>query len=223
MTAQHHLPQEQLDRIDSILNEIADDQIKNVEALDGFFAAIVICGETIMPNEALAVISKSTAEQSDHHQEFKKLLHQFRGEVARQFSQELTYLPLLLEDENGVATANDWATGFSTGMQMRPFLWSDVWEDEEYGGALVPIMALAHEHDPDPDMRPYSEPISGERREELIVGAAAGAMRLYRYFRLEPTNVLPFMRPAGKVGRNDPCSCGSGRKYKKCCGAAKLH
>jgi len=24
---------------------------------------------------------------------------------------------------------------------------------------------------------------------------------------------------AGKVGRNDPCTCGSGRKYKKCCGA----
>ena len=24
---------------------------------------------------------------------------------------------------------------------------------------------------------------------------------------------------AGKIGRNDPCTCGSGRKYKKCCGA----
>jgi uncharacterized protein YecA (UPF0149 family) len=23
----------------------------------------------------------------------------------------------------------------------------------------------------------------------------------------------------GKVGRNDPCTCGSGKKYKKCCGA----
>ncbi|MBW2715778.1 MAG: preprotein translocase subunit SecA [Deltaproteobacteria bacterium] len=23
----------------------------------------------------------------------------------------------------------------------------------------------------------------------------------------------------GKIGRNDPCTCGSGRKYKKCCGA----
>lgn len=22
-----------------------------------------------------------------------------------------------------------------------------------------------------------------------------------------------------KVGRNDPCTCGSGRKFKKCCGA----
>lgn len=26
-------------------------------------------------------------------------------------------------------------------------------------------------------------------------------------------------RPEDKVGRNDPCSCGSGKKYKKCCGA----
>lgn len=25
-------------------------------------------------------------------------------------------------------------------------------------------------------------------------------------------------RPAGNVGRNDPCPCGSGKKYKKCCG-----
>jgi preprotein translocase subunit SecA len=26
--------------------------------------------------------------------------------------------------------------------------------------------------------------------------------------------------PAAKIGRNDPCSCGSGKKYKKCCGAS---
>lgn len=26
-------------------------------------------------------------------------------------------------------------------------------------------------------------------------------------------------RAAPKVGRNDPCSCGSGKKFKKCCGA----
>ena len=29
----------------------------------------------------------------------------------------------------------------------------------------------------------------------------------------------PVHRDAQKVGRNDPCSCGSGKKYKKCCGA----
>jgi preprotein translocase subunit SecA len=29
----------------------------------------------------------------------------------------------------------------------------------------------------------------------------------------------PWVRAGPKVGRNDPCPCGSGRKYKKCCGA----
>jgi len=30
----------------------------------------------------------------------------------------------------------------------------------------------------------------------------------------------PVKREGPKVGRNDPCSCGSGKKYKKCCGLA---
>jgi len=35
---------------------------------------------------------------------------------------------------------------------------------------------------------------------------------------LPEESVPTFKREAPKVGRNDPCSCGSGKKYKKCCG-----
>ena len=28
----------------------------------------------------------------------------------------------------------------------------------------------------------------------------------------------PIVRETAKIGRNDPCPCGSGRKHKKCCG-----
>jgi len=28
----------------------------------------------------------------------------------------------------------------------------------------------------------------------------------------------PRQRKSDKIGRNDPCPCGSGMKYKKCCG-----
>ena len=31
---------------------------------------------------------------------------------------------------------------------------------------------------------------------------------------------IAYRRPDPKVGRNDSCPCGSGKKYKKCCGAA---
>ncbi len=38
-----------------------------------------------------------------------------------------------------------------------------------------------------------------------------------------PVPVVEFIRDApvktSKIGRNDPCPCGSGKKYKKCCGA----
>jgi len=30
--------------------------------------------------------------------------------------------------------------------------------------------------------------------------------------------VDPYRREEPKIGRNEPCSCGSGKKYKKCCG-----
>ena len=34
---------------------------------------------------------------------------------------------------------------------------------------------------------------------------------------IDPTTQT-FVRSEPKVGRNDPCPCGSGKKYKKCCG-----
>ena len=33
-----------------------------------------------------------------------------------------------------------------------------------------------------------------------------------------PSKVKPIVRDMPKVGRNDPCPCGSGKKYKKCHG-----
>jgi preprotein translocase subunit SecA len=34
----------------------------------------------------------------------------------------------------------------------------------------------------------------------------------------EPQKQQTVVRNGEKVGRNDPCPCGSGKKYKKCCG-----
>ena len=38
---------------------------------------------------------------------------------------------------------------------------------------------------------------------------------LYESGSLIPTTIV---RDGAKIGRNDPCTCGSGKKYKKCCG-----
>ena len=38
---------------------------------------------------------------------------------------------------------------------------------------------------------------------------------------VEHPPLLPIVKEEPKVGRNEPCPCGSGRKYKKCCGSNK--
>jgi uncharacterized protein len=79
-------------------------------------------------------------------------------------------------------------------------------------------------------MRPYLETIGAELREKLIVGAAAGVMAIYHYFEAErllgaqlhsATGTVRRMAP--RVGRNDPCPCGSGKKFKHCCANTTLH
>lgn len=40
---------------------------------------------------------------------------------------------------------------------------------------------------------------------------------------IEDNENRPQIDTTQKIGRNDPCPCGSGKKYKKCCGAAVLH
>jgi uncharacterized protein len=140
------------------------------------------------------------------------------------------FVPLLLEDDQGAARGNDWANGFARGMGLRRESWSQLFDDTEHAGTLVPILALAHEHHPDPEMRPYKEPMSAERREQLIVGMATSVPAIYRYFASHRHLVAragrertTHRRPEPKIGRNELCPCGSGKKFKKCCGKTTLH
>jgi hypothetical protein len=89
------------------------------------------------------------------------------------------------------------------------------------------IAILAAVHLDDPDVRT----VAGEPK--LAFGASDRVKRvsedLWRYFNMPLTGWLPerpvepdvplytFVRTEPKAGRNDPCPCGSGRKYKKCC------
>jgi len=53
----------------------------------------------------------------------------------------------------------------------------------------------------------------GELRELSRFERSAG-----RWYYRDGSRPAPARRDAAKVGRNDPCPCGSGRKFKKCCG-----
>jgi SEC-C motif domain protein len=52
------------------------------------------------------------------------------------------------------------------------------------------------------------------------IGEFAYKQRQWWYVDGHLPDVKQYVREAPKLGRNDPCSCGSGKKYKKCCAVA---
>jgi uncharacterized protein len=233
---EEHLSDAEYDRFGNLLGRLPSQDAMNLEELDGFFVALICGPETVLPSEYLREVwggHLDTGEAVFSRQELEDLLHLIMRHwhfIANTLRSDDVFLPLLLEDEQGVVHANDWATGFMRGMELRRESWGDLIHDEAHGGSLIPIFALAHEHDPDPELRPYQEPISAEQRETIIVHLAAGVMYIYKYFAAKRRMTLnldagntTYRRPTRKVGRNDPCPCGSAKKYKHCCGKVTVH
>ena len=229
------LSEAEFDRLADVLKHFGGKWGMNLEMIDGFFAALICGPDHVPPSEYLpevwggGMIDEPVFESKALLQDFMSMLMRHSNAVSRTLQSGDVYLPLLLEAENGMAHANDWANGFMRGMEMRRDGWLPLMEDEEQAGSLIPIFALAHEHDPDPELRSYKEPISAEMRERLIISAAASVMAIHRYFKADKVSlarrhtVTSFRREAPKVGRNEPCPCGSGKKFKYCCAKATLH
>ena len=222
----------ELDHLSEILERLGNDHSMNLEQLDGFFAALICGPELVPPSKYLPKICGSPTffEDTPSAHEFFSLIMRHWNAVADTLNSGEVYLPLLLEDESGIALGNDWANGFLRGMELGKDDWDLMLDDEDHGGSLFAIFALANENNPDPEMRPYKDPISADLRETLIAGVAAGTMQIYRYFKAQrflvndPLGNMPdSLRTMPKIGRNDTCPCGSGKKFKQCCGKITLH
>jgi len=222
----------ELGHLGSFLKNCKGGKAMNVEELDGFFAALIAGPDIVMPSEysrevfgaeVSEVCRFSSAEEANEI--FGLLIRHWNAIAGALFNHEV-YVPLVLEDVNGVAHGNDWARGFMRGMHMRHDGWATLVNDEENGGCLIPVMMLCHEHDEDSTMRP--KPITPEKREEIIVHMGVGLVGAYRYFRRREGHGRSAVTPepgrtTSQVGRNDLCPCGSGKKYKKCCGGLKVN
>jgi uncharacterized protein len=219
----------ELNRLGDFLKSCKGGRAMNIEQLDGFFAALIAGPETVMPSEYYPEVFGGRLSETcefgslDEASEILVLMTRHWNTIARTLNKGEVYRPILLQDENGVFHGNDWAHGYMRGTLMRHDGWAQLVNDEEHGGCMVPIFMLHYEHGEDPEMRP--EPISPEQRESVIAEMAAGLLGAYRYFREHRqagarARTTETRRHAAKVGQNEICPCGSGKKYKKCCGAS---
>ncbi len=132
------------------------------------------------------------------------------------------------EEGEEIPRGNRWAKGFLRGINLCREGWNEIFEDKEKFAVLLPVLALVHENDPDPELRSWEAPPDPELRKQVLAGLSVAAPWFYNYFSGHRTRE-PRPEQTGareqriKIGRNDPCYCGSGKKYKRCCGNVTIH
>ena len=229
----------ELDRLDAALAAIDPDDSMALEELDGYCAALACCPDAVPRDEWLpAVLGRTPRARAAQRADGPDagavaLIERHRAAVAAMLDAGEGFSPVLSHDEHGRPWGHAWAVGFARGMGLHPDAWEPLDEDAEYADALDPLMRLVAEAQRD-DVAPADdagpaddsdaavEPIADDEREEVIHQMLDGVHDVHEFFRVARQRAYsppPARRAEAKVGRNDPCPCGSGRKYKYCHGA----
>jgi uncharacterized protein len=217
----------------SLSDESIEETSMDVSTLEGFLTAIAIGPRTVLPSEwipwvwdmyeAEAEVQFASDEQASRvmslvMRHYNALIHAFMTDPA-------SFEAIFWRGDHWGAA--EWCEGFLLGIQFNDEEWSLLavgqptwftpflrlgtddgvkitakegdakkWMDE-IEPALVRIHAYWNE------MR--SSELPGPIDDDVDLGGLTG--------------VVQVVRVGPKIGRNDPCPCGSGRKFKKCCGA----
>lgn len=122
------------------------------------------------------------------------------------------------------AFAQVWALGFMFAVES----WSDEWtapRDKDAAqwldGALEAIVAMTEDDAAAPEVSPLSDEGTPSTSIARLNAFGEAIWAVYDLRELWKTlgPKVETLRKEATPGRNDPCACGSGKKYKKCCGA----
>lgn len=224
-----------------------DDEVPQWEFCEGFLAALVCFRRAVAPDEYWPVLLGEGFKPMQH-MEFVWRWQRRWAEVAAALDapvdtldDDRTYQPEVMDTRGAVlampqeergdtdldalpAYAQVWALGFMYAVETWPDDWLPPRDPEAaqmLDAALQKIVALTEPDTGTPSLSMFADdgpPSVSERRIDDFAAAIWAVYDLRQLWRsLGPR--VEAVRRGDQPGRNDPCPCGSGKKYKKCHGA----
>jgi uncharacterized protein len=224
-----------LDRIDLdaldrfVRSDRASPNAMMVPELDGFLTGIAAGPDIILPSEWLPhVWGGDEAGLADEDEaaiilgtimaRFNEILHEIRTATVN---------PIFWTDRDGNFIATDWAAGFLEAVRLRIPSWRPLFHAKPEWEMLIPIVTLCGDEGFKSalDLPPGAEERVVARAMERIPASILAIDAFWRA-RRRAANAWPSLdaqvrlpvRASPKTGRNEPCPCGSGKKFKMCCG-----
>ncbi|MFC3442145.1 UPF0149 family protein [Sphingobium rhizovicinum] len=211
---------EYLDDLDDILLTQFDDGMLLSE-LDGYLTGLIVSPDIVPPARWLKPIWGDAPPPFDNAaslQHFLDLMMTHHNRLLESLSMPGDYAPILDSDpRTGEVLWEMWMDGFAAAMKLAPAGWNRIRasNDAEAKAALAGIIELA--------TASARSPAFGEEQQQRLDQRATDLLPIWiptlHAWQRSNQQDKPLAGKA-KVGRNDPCPCGSGEKYKKCCAMA---
>lgn len=243
------LTPEDFDALDDELDLLREreEEIPQWEFCEGFLAALVCMRREVPPEEYWPVLLGEGFKPMEH-MEFVWRWRRRWQEIATALDEpvelledERTYHPEALDTRGAIlalppeermegdldnlpAYGQVWALGFMYAVESWPEDWLAPRDEETadmLDNALEDIVALTEGDTGVPALSMYAEdgpPSVSEERLDTFASAIWAVYALRQVWKSLGPRIAP-LRKAAEPGRNDPCPCGSGKKYKKCHGA----
>ena len=218
-----------LDRLNALLHALpVENMPMTLSELDGYVVGVLACPEMIPPSEWISNVWGETGEANFPDQKTAETtigaVMAHYNSVAEAMTRSPWIEPIYEVDPNSDEVMwEPWIDGFTRAMGLRPDAWDRLLDqaDEETQTTMIFFMALQEIYTGHSKFTDEAIDEIDREAPDLIPNCVAAILNRSRpeLSCPEPANrsEKPF-KTGPQPGRNDPCSCGSGRKYKQCCG-----
>lgn len=229
------LSEDELEELDGLLLEVDADQGMTLDTLDGFLHAIAIGPDTVMPSRWLPKVWNLDDGGMMPPMDSLERVNHLLSLIMRHYNSIISGLeqsppvfapvwPTFGYSGTDEGDAEGWAQGFTEGVKLSLSAWQPLLRSPQGQQWYHPIEVLGDEDAP-PEWDELTA--TSEQRAALAAQFEHSVLQMHAYW-LPLRQAVAERRTAQamstKVGRNEPCPCGSGKKFKKCCGsAAELH
>lgn len=187
------------------------------DEVQGFMMALLSGPDALNPTNWLPeILGEESLFDAKERTEIERLVMAMAADMRMKLNEKILPDLWFYEDEAGNPDFYTWCNAYLYALDIVPTDWFEAVDQEEFEDLFYPIMALGGIYD-DEENGEVILHLNEKELTQLESDLPHVLLDIYWYWQAIINKPQTVRREGEKVGRNDPCPCGSGKKYKACC------
>ena len=188
------------------------------DEVQGFMMALLSGPDALNPTNWLPeILGEESLFDAKERTEIERLVMAMAADMRMKLNEKILPDLWFYEDEAGNPDFYTWCNAYLYALDIVPNDWFEAVDQEEFEDLFYTIMALGGIYD-DEENGEVILHLNEKELTQLESDLPHVLLDIYWYWQAIINKPQTVRREGEKVGRNDPCPCGSGKKYKACCG-----